>query len=994
MPEHSHFLAKFFITTLMIGLLMLTIAEMSGFFAASELQHSKKLQAYAYDLTEQLQPLLAEENQTASLTVLTDGIANNPAVISLQIETLYGEKQTAVSPLADSDQQTSQAQLRVPIGSGNNLVGSLSMRYMESPAEAQWSVIEITIVCLWALLILVILYLLFSANNKLGLNSANIIPERVRAAFNALSEGLLILDHRHRIILANESFCQKIGENFKTLLNSSADALPWKRRESTDRTEKLPWHISLNNCQRVTGVPIRLSSKESSDKAFSVNSAPIFDNKGQIRGVLATFDDMTELEKQYRQLKSALLKLRNSEKALRNKTVELEFLATRDSLTGCLNRRAFFKKFDQLFKEAKTLNRSLVFIMVDIDRFKFINDHYGHANGDKVIKYVSEILSSNSRPEDVVGRYGGDEFAIVLPNASTDEARSIAERLRMDIQQKCHSLFTNPQTVTTSIGMAGLETDVEDSMLLINNADCALYEAKQQGRNCIINWTAELRHKAARDTKNDSRLISDSEWKEMTEAERHLHSEILRLEDIVGHLESELEFNRQEMIRRQGKDELTGLPNRYIFNDRISQELARSERNHKLTAIISVDIDSFSRINEALGITTGDQILKLTAERLLESLRKTDTIAVVDEHIEYDSPNISRINKDEFALLLTDVDEVKSVTWVAHRILSHLKKPMFIDDQELFITFSMGVALYPHDDETPNELLQKAATARRAAKDEPGSNHIRFFSREINRKAFHSIWLETQLTKAIYHQQFKLVYQPTLNLQTGRIVSMEALARWPHPKVGYIPPDEFIPIAEHTGLINKLGFWVFKKACADLRRWHKKGFSDLKLGVNLSAVQLRDSNLADKFLSVCSKRKIPPSLVELEITESTLIKNFEHSNDVMQELHKAGINFALDDFGKGFSSLNYLQNLPINSIKLDRDFLNNTLPNKQTQTIISAIISLAKSLDLTIIAEGVETEAQQQFLQQYDCNEIQGTLFSPPVNADDALALLRKYNGN
>jgi EAL domain-containing protein (putative c-di-GMP-specific phosphodiesterase class I) len=223
---------------------------------------------------------------------------------------------------------------------------------------------------------------------------------------------------------------------------------------------------------------------------------------------------------------------------------------------------------------------------------------------------------------------------------------------------------------------------------------------------------------------------------------------------------------------------------------------------------------------------------------------------------------------------------------------------------------------------------------------------------------------------------------------------MEALARWPHPKVGYIPPDEFIPIAEHTGLINKLGFWVFKKACADLRRWHKKGFSELKLGVNLSAVQLRDSNLADKFLSICSKRKIPPPLVELEITESTLIKNFEHSNDVMQELHKAGINFALDDFGKGFSSLNYLQNLPINSIKLDRDFLNNTLPNKQTQTIISAIISLAKSLDLTIIAEGVETEAQQQFLQQYDCNEIQGTLFSPPVNADDALALLRKYNGN
>ncbi|MCG7962170.1 MAG: diguanylate cyclase [Candidatus Thiodiazotropha taylori] len=992
MPEHSHLPTKAFIAVLMLCLMLLTIAEMSGFFPAAETQPDKKLHSYAENLADQLHPLITTYNQSAQLAVLSNGLSDHPAILSLVIETLEGEMQRAVAPQTDSALQTDLIQL--PIGTGSETVGTLSVSYIETNAESAWSAIEIMIVSLWALLASVILYLLFSENHNLGLNSSSVIPERVRAAFNALSEGLLILDHRHRIILANDSFCHKIGESFKNLLDSNADALPWKHRENTDKIEKLPWHISLNNCEQVTGVPIRLALKESSDKAFSVNSAPIFDNNGQIRGVLATFDDMTELEKQYRQLKSALLKLRNSEKALRNKTVELEFLATRDSLTGCLNRRAFFKKFDQLFKEAKTLNRSLVFIMVDIDRFKFINDHYGHANGDKVIKYVSEILSSNSRPEDVVGRYGGDEFAIVLPNATMDEARSIAERLRMDIQQKCHSLFTNPQTVTTSIGMAALEAEVEDSMLLINNADCALYEAKQQGRNCIINWTPQLRHKTAKETTSGSRLLTDSDWKEMTEAERHLHAEILRLEDIVGHLESELEFNRQEMIRRQGKDELTGLPNRYIFNDRISQELARCERNNKLTAIISIDIDSFSRINEALGVTTGDQILKLTAERLIESLRKTDTIAVVDEHIEYDSPNISRINKDEFALILSDLEEVKSVTWVAHRILSHLKKPMYIDDQELFITFSMGVAIYPHDDETPNELLQKAATARRSAKEEPGSNHIRFFSREINRKAFHSIWLETQLTKAIYHQQFELVYQPKFSLYDGKIVGLEALARWPHPKVGYIPPDEFIPIAEHTGLINKLGFWVFKKACADMRRLHKKGFPDLMLGVNLSAVQLRDSTLADKFLSVCSKRKIPPSLIELEITESTLIKNFEHSKDVMQKMHKAGINFALDDFGKGFSSLNYLQKLPINSIKLDREFLNNTLPSNQTQTIVSAIISLAKSLDLKIVAEGVETEAQRQFLDQYDCNEIQGTLFSPPVNADDALDLLRKFNSN
>jgi diguanylate cyclase (GGDEF)-like protein/PAS domain S-box-containing protein len=987
---------KLTIAIVMLCLVILTYAEMTGLFADEELKGEKKWQHFSESLAVKLYPAVLTSDLSRLRSLLTKALTENHEALSATVETLSGEKLKIEAPHyihhASFPTSSSFHDLNVPIGYGIKVTGTLSMRFQDRTTETEWPLHEIVILCLWGLLAGLIFYLFSREKLSLGINTSSIIPERVEAAFNSLSEGLVILDEEQRIIVANDSFCHKTGKRFNMLANTRVDILPWKHREGTDNPENLPWHISLNNCERVTGIPLRIEMGDGSERAFSVNSSPIFDHTGQIRGALITFDDMTELEKHYRQLKSALLKLRISERALRSKTVELEFLATRDSLTGCLNRRAFFKKFDQLFTTARNQSRSLVFIMVDIDRFKFINDHYGHANGDKVIKYVSEILSSNSRPEDVVGRYGGDEFAIVLPDASMDEALSIAERLRMDIQQKCHSLFTNPQTVTTSTGLAGLESEVEDSMLLINNADCALYEAKQKGRNCIVEWTPELRHKAHKDPDNPSSFISDSEWKVMDESERHLRSEILRLEDMVGHLESELEFNRQEMKRREGRDELTGLPNRYIFNDRIGQELARSERNNRFTAILSIDIDNFSRINEALGVSTGDQILKLTAERLVTSLRRTDTIAIIDEQSEYDLPNISRINKDEFGLILSDVEDLNSVTWVAHRILGQLKKPMHVDDQELFISFSMGVALFPHDDETPNELLHKAATARRAAKKETGSNHIRFFSREINREAFHSIWLETQLTKAIFRHQFELVYQPKIDTQSGRIVAMEALARWPHPKVGYIPPDEFIPIAEHTGMINKLGLWVFKRACADLRRWHKMGFDDLYIGVNLSAVQLRDKTLVEKLLRACQKRKIPPSKIELEITESTLIKNIEHSREVMSKLNQEGIHFALDDFGKGFSSLNYLQNLPISSIKIDRAFLNNTLPDNQTQTIVAAIISLAKSLNLRVAAEGVETEAQREFLAQQECDEIQGILFSAPVTADEALTLLKKTN--
>ena len=995
MPSSILFPLKIAIILILLCLFALTFGQLTGIVPDRETLDQDDRKRYSESLALKIYPAASNQDHSKLESLLNSAMAENEQILSATIHTLSGEKLAfgATRQEPPPSEAFFSREIQVPIGYGSKVLGTLAITFQAATPGTRLTFPEFAMLGLSALLTGLVLYLFFSSNLSREFNAKSIIPERVRSAFNALSEGLIILDERHKILLANDSFSKKTGQTPQALIGKTADKLLWKQREGTDGADTLPWHITLNNCERVTGMPVRLELNDHNERAFSVNSAPIFDHNGQVRGVLATFDDMTELEKQYRQLKSALLKLRISEKALRNKTVELEFLATRDSLTGCLNRRAFFKKFDQLFIDSKKQNRALIFMMVDIDRFKYINDHYGHANGDKVIKYITEILSANSRPEDVVGRYGGDEFAIVLPDATMQQALAIAERLRMDIQRKCHILFTNPQTVTTSFGLAALDEEVEDSMLLINNADHALYEAKQQGRNCIVAWTPDLRNKARNDKDRGTHFTADLNRKNKSDTERQLQSELLRVEEVIKQLEAELEYTHEEMKRREGKDELTGLPNRFIFNDRISQELARSERNHQSTAIISLDIDNFSRINEALGFAVGDQILKLIAERLIISLRKTDTIAVIDDQNDSESANISRLNKDEFALIVTGVSDIKSVTWVAHRILSRLKKPMHVDNQELYVSFSMGVALYPHDDDTPNELLQKAATARHAAKGDPGSNSIRFFSREINRKAFHSIWLETQLHKAIVRQQFELVYQPKIDIQTGRIVGMEALARWPHPKVGQIPPSEFIPVAEHTGLINKLGIWVFKRACADMRRWHKKGFSDLRLAVNLSAVQLRDSSLAEKFLRVCQKRKIPASKIELEITESTLIENFDHTRNIMLKLHQAGINFALDDFGKGFSSLSYLQNLPISSIKIDRSFLNSILPDKQAQAIVTAIISLAKSLDLKIVAEGVETESQRQVLQQLQCNEIQGTLFSPPVTADEAGALLQTING-
>jgi diguanylate cyclase (GGDEF)-like protein/PAS domain S-box-containing protein len=892
------------------------------------------------------------------------------------------------------DKSTS-THVRVPIMADKSRWGNLELAFTPLQRESVLPLGTLGGLLLFVAVMGFVLYMIFIKRTLRELDPKAVIPERVRSAFNALSEGLIILDEKNQIILANDSFTEKTNITEDALIGLRADELDWKKREKGKKADVLPWQNSMRNMERKSGIPVHLQLKNRSELTFSVNTAPIFDAKGRPRGVLATFDDMTDLEKKHRDLQSTLDKLRTSEKALRDKTVELELLATRDPLTGCYNRRAFFEKYDALFESAVNEGIGLVFIMIDIDHFKSINDQYGHANGDKVIKFIAETLIVNTRPEDVVGRYGGEEFSLVMPSANREQAIALAERLRNELQHKGYDLFAGKRTVTASFGLALLEGGEDDPRQLINNADDALYLAKEEGRNRVIAWHPELtKQKRALERERRKRelaqgLLTDTD----AQSENRLRSEVHRLEDLVHNLESELEYSREEIKRREGKDELTGLPNRFIFSDRILQVLARCKRYKKSAALVSIDIDDFNSINEAFGFSSGDRILKAIASRLVGTLRITDTIAVMDEKEDNESSTITRVTNDEFALILTDVNDIDSITWVIQRILRSLNKPIEINDQELFVSFSVGIALYPHDGDEPASLMQKASSARFSAKRKQGNNNIHFFSPEINRDAYHKIWLESQLHKAIVRSNFELVYQPKFNFQSGRIVGMEALARWPHAKVGLIPPSEFIPVAESTGLIHNLGNWVLKQAIHDLKQWHDKGYDELCIAVNLSAVQLRKPEVEKTVLESCKAMAIAPSFVELEITESALVENYKQTRSVMQSMNKTGIRFTLDDFGMGFSSLSYLRRLPIDAIKIDRSFIEDVLPSEHDQTIINGIISLARGLRLRVNAEGVETEYQKKVLLKLGCDEYQGTLYGEPTTAEQALRLLETYNG-
>jgi len=816
------------------------------------------------------------------------------------------------------------------------------------------------------------------------LDPSSVVPERVKSAFDALAEGLVIIDEKENIVLANQSFAEKISSSDRSLIGTQLSTIDWEQSSGDS-----PWKMTLDDGQRETGTTIRFTGKNAKPRTFTVNSTPIADGRGALRGALVTFNDLTDLERKQIELKNTVAALETSRSELQKKTVELEFLATRDSLTGCLNRRAFFEKAEFLFMEARQRGGDLACIMCDIDHFKRINDGHGHATGDKVIQMVSGQLRSNARPDDVVGRYGGEEFCIILPKANLEAAMQIGERLRTTIKEGAINTFESKIRVTASFGVALIDDEIGNPADLIARADKALYDAKENGRNRVVSWHPD--NEATESGANANALVVSGETG--TDGDLPIAIDdnsaamITALQERVSDLEREITNAEIAKVSEVGQDEVTGLPNRLLLLDRIRQAASRNERYDHLSAVIILDIDLFRRINDALGFVIGDQVLRKVADRLVEMLRETDTVSQLGG--DPTATTVSRTGADEFGILITDLKNAEAATWIVKRLLDNMTEPFDIDNNEIFISCSAGISLFPLDADKPEQLIGNASIARYTAKRRLGRNNFAFFSEDLNHSSYRHLWLEGQMHGALESNEFALNFQPKVDLRTGRVTSFEGLLRWHNPKIGFVSPADFIPVAEHTGLINDIGRWVIEQGCRQVREWVDAGYTDIGVAVNLSPVQFRQADLADQIMSALDAADIAPSMLELEVTESVIMENFDESVETLKKLAEAGVRIAIDDFGTGYSSLAYLKNLPVNTLKIDRSFLSDTVPDEQDKQIITAIVALAHSMDLEVVAEGVETEAQRTFLKALACNEMQGYLFSKPVPADETLGILR-----
>ncbi|HEX4984547.1 MAG TPA: EAL domain-containing protein [Burkholderiales bacterium] len=446
---------------------------------------------------------------------------------------------------------------------------------------------------------------------------------------------------------------------------------------------------------------------------------------------------------------------------------------------------------------------------------------------------------------------------------------------------------------------------------------------------------------------------------------------------MVAVLEDITERKEQEERTRflADHDELTELPNRSLFRQNLNKALQRAERSGKMLSILFFDLDRFKNINDSLGHDAGDEVLRAVAERLTACVRKIDMVA--------------RFGGDEFAVLTEGLTAEDQASTVARKILETLSKPMILAGRQYRPAASIGISTYPTDGRDAQSLLKNADIAMYRAKEE-GRGTFQFYSEQLNTHSVQRLEFESNLTNALNNREFVLYYQPKVDLATGKVTGVEALIRWVSPQLGFVPPGEFIAIAEETGLIVPIGRWVAQTACVQNRAWQKGGLPQLRIAINISARQMGDKGLVAFINDTVRKTGLTPESLELEITESAVMSNQEHAEKVLNELKGLGFQLTMDDFGTGYSSLAYLKRFPFDCVKIDQSFVRGIPESKDDEAIVEAIIAMAHSLQLKVVAEGVETREQYDFLSRLGCDQIQGYYFSKPIPSSEIIKLLFK----
>ena len=562
-------------------------------------------------------------------------------------------------------------------------------------------------------------------------------------------------------------------------------------------------------------------------------------------------------------------------------------------------------------------------------------------------------------------------------------------RRLVETQRKTESILRQSATVFESASEGVVITDVDANIIAVNKAftDITGFPEKEVlGKN--PRFLKSGQHDREFYEAMWSSLLQHGEWKGEISGRRRngdvfpKWQTINAVRDDEGRLThyvsifldiSQLKESEEKLNYLAHHDALTGLPNRLLLNARLEHSLQQACRKSSNVAVLFLDLDHFKKVNDSLGHTVGDHLLQLVAKRLLSCVREEDTIA--------------RMGGDELAIVLGSLDDVRYAATSAQKILDELAKPFEIDGRELFMSASIGISTYPRNGRDATALLKNADAAMYMAKSD-GRNGYHFYSNELSARVGESFSLETNLYRALEREELFLHFQPQVSLKSGSIIGVEALVRWQHPELGLVSPARFIPLAEENGLIGAIGKWVLHTACAQAKAWQNDGLTPVRIAVNLSGRQLEQDNIVQEVHAVLEDTGLDPSYLELELTESSVMKRAERAVKTLDALRELGMTIAIDDFGTGYSSLSYLKRFPVDRLKIDRSFVRDIPQDANDVALARAIVALGHSLKLSVVAEGVETHAQRELLTSIGCDEMQGFLYSKPGTASEMVSLL------
>ncbi len=803
-------------------------------------------------------------------------------------------------------------------------------------------------------------YFLMLRRTLKELDPGRVIPERVQKSFDTLSESVIILDEHERILLINKAFAKIYTLEDGEILGKKLSHLSWRMIDGAAKAGAYPWHEAFKkNTETIEGA-VSLRTPTGKIHNFNITATVIAGEKNKTIGAIVTMRDMTSSNRNKEDLVKAISDLKTLQNEASRQNRELIYLANHDALTGCLNRRAFFGGFQTEIDQAPDLGTPIHVMMVRFDQFKHINDSKGPAASDTLLIKVSGILKAECTENTLISRHTNDSFCIAMVGMNEVDSDKFAEHLQKEISDSSRQLLPGGMTATLSIGITHRLSGSCTAHNMAHRADQALKISSESGENLITHWENDPES----NNNNSENLVASTPSKQSNKKKPMFpanHGEAVR------------------SLTKSEEDSLALSQARSDFFAKVENSIQRAKENDKPHALLHMSLVSWEYLGEALGDMMRQKLMRGVKQRVASTLRENDGVLVLGDN-------------GEWLVELNDLDSKKDVDWIVKRILGAFSEPISIENQPIYLTCKIGIALFPQDGIIVSDLARNARIAMRRAVKEHILEGFKYYSPDMTTISSDRLNAESGIRHALKHDEFELYFQPIIEAQSGSVTSVEALLRCNNSQLKEIGIATVIAVAEKSSLIAEIDLWVLKNTLKQMQQWQDAGLDLPKVSINLSAKQLNNVDFMDLVIELIKAVKFSPSRVQIEVTETAKVGNVEIAAPQIKRLQQLGVHIALDDFGTGQASLSYLQRLHPDVLKIDRSFIHDVNINHTNATLVSSMIVMAHCLGLTVVAEGVETEDQLDFLRKTNCDEIQGFLISRPMPAAMVSEWMERYS--